>query len=165
MFLSNSDFAKVISFTPLISIDLCILKKRKILLGKRINPPAKNFFFVPGGRILKSELKQEAFDIILKQELNLSLKANHLKFVEDLGIFEHFYEDNFLGNKDFSTHYLVISFLIPYESLKKSKLDHKSTQHSEYIWLDIDNINEFNYPIHPNIFEYLINPKLKNFAK
>ena len=55
MFLSKSDFSIVISKTPLIAIDLCIVKDKKILLGKRINPPAKDFFFVPGSRILKDE--------------------------------------------------------------------------------------------------------------
>ena len=54
------------------------MKGRKILLGKRKNPPAKNFFFVPGGRIFKSELKKHAFKRILKNELGFSLgKLNY----------------------------------------------------------------------------------------
>ena len=43
MFLSNSDFEEVIRKTPMIAIDLCITNNEKILLGKRNNPPAKNF--------------------------------------------------------------------------------------------------------------------------
>ena len=88
---------------------MCILKGRKILLGKRKNPPAKNFFFVPGGRIFKSELKKNAFKRILNNELGFSLKKGHYESVKELGCYEHFYEDNFLDNKDFSTHYLVLA--------------------------------------------------------
>ena len=57
MFLPKDEYSKIIKQTPLVSIDVCILKGRNILLGKRINPPAKDFFFVPGGRIFKSEFK------------------------------------------------------------------------------------------------------------
>ena len=55
MFLDKKDFSELIKKAPLIAIDLCIVHKRCILLGKRINNPAKNFFFVPGGRVLKNE--------------------------------------------------------------------------------------------------------------
>ena len=40
----------------MITIDLCITNNEKILLGKRNNPPAKNFYFVPGGRIRNQNL-------------------------------------------------------------------------------------------------------------
>ena len=161
MFLSKSDFSKVIKNTPLISIDLCILKGRKILLGKRKNPPAKNFFFVPGGRIFKSELKKHAFKRILKNELGFSLKKDNNKLVKELGCYEHFYEDNFLDNKDFSTHYLVLAYLIPFESIMKKKEEILNNQHSEYIWVDIDDTDN-SYKIHKNTLAYFKNPFLKS---
>ena len=95
MFLPKDEFAKVIKNTPLVSIDLCILKGREILLGKRINAPAKDFFFVPGGRIYKSEFMKTAFERILKTELGFALKNDHYKFAKNIGCFEHLYEDNF----------------------------------------------------------------------
>ena len=115
MYLSKSEFAKVIESTPLISIDLCILKNRKLLIGKRINPPAKNYFFVPGGRIFKSELKKDAFRRILKNELGLVLRPNKERLIRELGVYEHFYNNNFLDNKKFSTHYVVLAYLIKYD--------------------------------------------------
>ena len=162
MFLPKDEFAKVIENAPLVSIDLCILKDGKLLIGKRINPPAKNFFFVPGGRILKSELKKDAFSRILKNELGLILKHNKEKFVKDLGIYEHFYRDNFLDNEEFSTHYVVLAFFIPFYSLDVIGEEIISQQHSEYIWLDIKNINNSKYNIHPNTLEYLKNPIFKD---
>ena len=60
MFLNKSDFSNVIKNTPMISIDLCVIKNKSILLGERINPPAKKFYFVPGGRIFKNESLKDA---------------------------------------------------------------------------------------------------------
>ncbi len=47
-------FKTVINSTPLISVDLVIKNNEgQILLGKRTNRPAKGFWFVPGGWVLK----------------------------------------------------------------------------------------------------------------
>ena len=155
MFLSKSEFSKVIINSPLISIDLCILKDKKLLLGKRINPPAKNSYFVPGGRIRKSEKIKDAFMRILKDELGFELKENNYKFIKELGIFEHFYEDNFLNNEEFTTHYIVIAYLVHYKSLIKKYKKILNNQHSDYIWVDINcrknNVNN----IHNNCLVYL----------
>ena len=155
MFLKKDEFSKVIKNTPLIAIDICILKGRNILLGKRINPPAKDFFFVPGGRIRKSELIKNAFERILRTELGFSLENDDFKFAKNIGCYEHLYDDNFLGNNDFGTHYVVIAYLILYEYLFKKSNEIKSEQHSEYIWVNLDEKNSNNTRVHPNTLEYL----------
>ena len=161
MFLSESDFSELIKNGPLVAIDLCIIRGSQILLGKRINPPAKNFFFVPGGRIFKSELIKNALLRILKSELGMNIKKNNYKYIKNLGIYEHFYDDNYLGNFNFSTHYIVIAYLIEYKNLIKNDQKILSQQHSEYIWLDINKVNN-KYNIHSNTLEYLKNPLIKN---
>ena len=163
MFLSKVDFAKVVSCTPLVSIDICILQGRNLLLGKRVNSPSKNLFFVPGGRILKSESKINAFKRILKDELGLSIKKSHINSLEFLGIYEHFYDDNFLNNNDFGTHYVVLAYLLKYESLEQVNEEIISNQHSEYIWLNIDKFNISTEEIHKYTLDYLKNPILNNF--
>ena len=162
MFLSNSVFANIVKYTPLVAIDLVIYKRREILIGKRLNSPAKDFFFVPGGRIYKNELRKRAFLRILMHELGMKIRNDHDKFIKEIGFYEHFYDDNFLGNKEFGTHYLVIVYLIPHQSLISTKSENKYEQHSEFIWLDIDKIDESNLPIHIYTKEYLKNPILKN---
>ncbi len=163
MFLSKFEFAKVVSCSPLVSIDICILKGRELLLGKRINSPAKNFFFVPGGRILKSELINNALRRILKDELGLSIKKNHNNSKQYLGTYEHFYDDNFLDNKEFGTHYIVLAYLLPYESLETSREEIISQQHSKYIWLDIDKFKDNSLEIHCYTLDYLKNQILINY--
>jgi colanic acid biosynthesis protein WcaH len=54
--LSRSSFIDVVKRTPLVSIDIIVENRRnQVLLGLRKNEPAKGFWFVPGGRILKNE--------------------------------------------------------------------------------------------------------------
>ena len=164
MFLSNREFKNIIKNTPLVSIDLCILKKNKILLGKRINSPAKDFFFVPGGRILKSEIINDAFKRILKNEMGFTIKKSKQKSIINIGIYEHFYKDNFYSQKGFGTHYLVLAYLIPFEILQKTNKKFKS-QHSNFKWFAIKNKTFKNKEIHHYTINYLRNKYIKNFYK
>ena len=44
MSLTETEFLSVLKYTPLISIDLCLIYNNEILLLKRNNDPAKGFF-------------------------------------------------------------------------------------------------------------------------
>ncbi|MHC4912714.1 MAG: NUDIX domain-containing protein, partial [Planctomycetota bacterium] len=91
--LSHRDLIEVVKKTPLVSIDLIIENtQNQILLGLRKNAPAKDFWFVPGGRILKDEPIPDAFNRIAKDELAINLTYEKADF---LGVFEHWYPDNF----------------------------------------------------------------------
>ena len=150
MFLSNSDFEEVIKKTPMIAIDLCITNNEKILLGKRNNPPAKNSYFVPGGRIRKSEPIKKALNRLIYDETGRTLKTdNQIKLI---GIFEHFYDDNFLGNSDFNSHYIVIAYSLPLIMLTDINSDFQNKQHSEYLWVDYNKPSDLN--IHQNTKTY-----------
>ena len=73
-YLSISDFSHVIKSTPLVSIDLLVYNaSREYLIGLRNNSPAKSFFFLPGGRIMKSESLDAAFQRITNDELGVKL--------------------------------------------------------------------------------------------
>ena len=155
MFLEKKDFENIVLNTPLVSIDLCILDKRKILLGKRKNHPAKNFYFVPGGRIRKNEIINIALSRILEDEIGY-------KFIDDniqkklLGIYEHFYDDNFLGNNKFKTHYIVLAFLISFDQIEKiSDVPLHKDQHSNYIWYDLENKIIKDIGIHKYTYSYI----------
>ena len=70
MWLSNELFRSVVDSTPLISIDLVVLNsKGECLLGQRLNRPAQGNWFVPGGRILKNETLDAAFNRLTLEEL------------------------------------------------------------------------------------------------
>jgi 8-oxo-dGTP pyrophosphatase MutT (NUDIX family) len=67
--LNEEEFGRIVRCAPLVSIDLIIRDpERKVLLGLRNHEPAKGYYFVPGGRIRKGELLEEAFSRILAAE-------------------------------------------------------------------------------------------------
>lgn len=155
MFLEKNDFEKVVFSTPLISVDLCILKNRKLLIGKRKNPPAKNSYFVPGGRIRKNEEIYNAIGRILLDELGYkSIKKDFTQ--ELLGFYEHFYKDNFLGKEEFTTHYVVLAFLIDFNDIENVlEVCTEDDQHFNYIWYDLNEYNSDNSFIHKYTKSYI----------
>ncbi|WP_019615902.1 GDP-mannose mannosyl hydrolase [Psychromonas ossibalaenae] len=121
-----STFKTVIASTPLVSIDLIVKNKDgKVLLGKRTNRPAKGYWFVPGGRVLKDESLDLAFNRLIKIELGLSGVKAGFK-----GVYQHFYEDNF-SEDNFTTHYVVLAYEIIFNGELSSLPDE---QHSGYSW-------------------------------
>ncbi len=126
-------FKCIVKNTPLISIDLIIRNKEgKVLLGLRKNKPAKGYYFVPGGRIFKNETIEEAFKNISENELGLKLNISDANF---LGVYQHFYEDNFF-DESFGTHYVVLAYEVEIPEIPKLPEE----QHSDYLWLLPDEI-------------------------
>ena len=78
MRLSADEFATLVRLGPLVSIDLVVRNDRgQILFGFRKNEPAKNFWFVPGGRIQKEERLKDAFNRICRKELTRPIHDDH----------------------------------------------------------------------------------------
>ena len=145
----NDDrFLNLVAIAPLVSIDLIIRSEdHRVLLGKRTNRPAKDYWFVPGGSIRKNERIASAFERISKTELGRALKLQEARF---LGVFEHLYEDNFLGADDVDTHYVVLAYECRLESAATVKLD---GQHSEARWWNVDELLE-SEAVHENTKAY-----------
>src|SRR4026207_2429248 len=101
--LEPQDFERVVRFTPLVSIDIIVRSKDgRVLLGRRKNEPARNSFFVPGGRITKNETLGAAFKRITAGELGVQMELGQARFI---GVYEHIYKENVFGKEGFGTHY------------------------------------------------------------
>ena len=84
----KNTYLTVIKNTQLISIDLIVKnKENKYLLGLRNNKPAKNFWFVPGGRIRKLEDFADAIKRISLDEIGVELNNG-----KSLGVYRHLYK-------------------------------------------------------------------------
>ncbi|MHC4478820.1 MAG: GDP-mannose mannosyl hydrolase [Planctomycetota bacterium] len=146
--LGPDEFIEVVKRTPLVSIDLIVNNDRgRILLGLRKNEPAKGYWFVPGGRILKDEPIAQAFERIAYQELGIRLPYEDAEFV---GVFEHLYPNNFTQKQDFSTHYVVLAHKI---TIDEASIQPPDAQHSQYKWLDPDTIRKDD-TVHPYVKAY-----------
>ncbi len=135
MFLSKQRFSQVIESTPLVSIDLVVEDESgQVLLGKRLNRPAKGFWFVPGGRVLKDEKLEGAFARLTIEELGREFKLSQATL---LGPYTHLYDDNVFSN-EFTTHYVAIAYkLVVIRSELNLPMD---VQHSRYHWYKQDEL-------------------------
>lgn len=132
--LDQAIFATVVANAPLVSIDLIVIDDcGRVLLGYRRNRPAKDYWFVPGGRIYKNERLADAFSRIASDELGQSFSMHQAQFI---GPFEHHYPDSAL-DEAIATHYVVLGFCVrltnPLNNLPK-------TQHGGYRWLSVDEL-------------------------
>lgn len=152
MFLDKEIFRTVVRSAPLVSIDLVVINSQgQVLLGQRTNRPAQGFWFVPGGRILKNEAMAAAFLRLSKAELGF---ASELGDAEFLGVYEHFYTDNFSGT-DFSTHYVVLGYRLVHDLDLNSLPD---AQHHSYRWFDIAELLA-SVQVHDNTKAYFLSDK------
>ncbi|MFT2090326.1 GDP-mannose mannosyl hydrolase [Paraglaciecola sp. 2405UD69-4] len=135
MFLSQKTFSTVIENAPLVSLDLVVENEaEQVLLGQRLNKPAKGSWFVPGGRVLKNESLSSAFKRLTFVELG---EAFDIQNADLLGAYDHFYSDNVFGS-NFSTHYVAIGYKFRVNKIL-TKLP-QGVQHGGYRWCDIDSL-------------------------
>ena len=129
--LDENTFTTVVQNTPLVSIDLCLVFNKKILLGKRRNNPLKGFWFTPGGVIRKNENWQNA----LLRVANCELGLKDLR-VEDfvlMGVWDHMYS-NSAFDENVSTHYVNLPH---YKNLKSKPEIILDDQHIEIGWFSL----------------------------
>lgn len=141
--LPENIFEQVVANAPLVAIDLLVEDSaRRILLGWRTNPPARDWWFVPGGRVCKNETLQEAFERITTEELGTCFHIEQSIFT---GVYQHFYPDNFQGNCYASTHYLALAYRLwsGDKTLSPPRL-----QHDQYQWAEPASILQ-DETIHP----------------
>lgn len=153
--LNEELFETIVRYTPLISVDLLVINsKSMVLLGWRNNSPAKDSWFVPGGRILKDETVHEAFNRISYSELGIKLNLEDHEFV---GVYEHLYpRENFKDHPDLSTHYIVLGFRITgLDELGEMPLN----QHQKYKWLTPDELLH-DKDVHQNVKNYFNGTRL-----
>jgi colanic acid biosynthesis protein WcaH len=142
--LSNDLFATVVANAPLIAIDLIVENAHgAVLLGLRNNPPAKGYWFVPGGRIRKNESLDAAFARIARDELGfVAQRTEHTP----VGVYEHFYDVNFNGIENATTHYVVLAYRL---RIASESLQPPCRQHSRYRWMPREEITR-----HPDVHSY-----------
>jgi len=148
--LSNEEFKSIIKLTPLVAFDMIIDYNDKILLGKRINDPAKGFYFIPGGRILKNETLESACKRLTQAELGIEINLNKFTFHMNA---EHIYDNNFF-NDDFKTHYVCLcyKYRLTDEEFQKINID---SQHEETKWMSIKELLINDY-VHQNTKNYFL---------
>ncbi len=157
---TREQFLEIVKNTPLVSIDLVIRDESgAVLTGMRTNAPACGYWFVPGGRIRKSDADlAAAFTRIVTAELG-DEGVGKVKFADArlLGIYEHRYADNYAGNDQFDTYYIVLGCEVRCERLDIPKLPllkgENDEQHSAWRYYEVDELLKA-IDVHQNVKNY-----------
>lgn len=144
------EILQMIDGMPQVSIDLIITNEHQgILLGKRLNRPAQGYWFVPGGRIKKNESIASAIMRISSAETGMSLQREAGRL---MGVYDHFYDDNFLEEPGITTHYVAIAFRFLINNPPYIQGD---DQHDEFRWWSIPDLLQCD-DVHQNTKAYFI---------
>ena len=105
---------------PIPCVDLVIIDRKKFLMVKRKNQPAKGKWCIPGGRILKNETLLQAATRKIKEETGLK----KFKIVKFLTTKDFFSKGSAFGP---STHTVDSIFIVSAPSNQKLKADDQSS--------------------------------------
>ena len=119
---SDEEWETIVRHVPIVSVDLVVFHDDRVLLARRENEPAKGEWFVPGGRVLKNESREEAVHRVAQEELGVDVEI-----IESLGAYEHIYDT---ADVDVSNgkHYLANGYVVRPKS-DEFELD---SQHSAF---------------------------------
>ncbi len=147
-YLDDRTFETVLRSTPLVSVDLIVMQGEKVLLGRRVNRPARGYWFTLGGRIHKHEKINDAITRIAQDELGCVPKSRP-KFI---GVFEHLYDDGIFDGV--STHYLNLGYLLQIDAIETLP----PVQHDAYRWFDKDELI-YSEKVHGYVKDYFSDEK------
>jgi hypothetical protein len=103
--------------------------------------------FTFGSRVYKNETFEEACIRVSTTEIGTTINLNQCI---KKGVYKHYYHNNF-DNDDYGTNYIVFAYIC---YCKKDLINiNGDNQHSDYLWFDLDNIQ--NEPlVHNFVKEY-----------
>lgn len=134
-------YKKIIDVMPMCCVDIIFKVNDKVYLFKRSYQPAKNVWWLVGGRILKGERLKDAAIRKVKEEIGVDVRIQKM-----VGIYENFFATSRfnLKNRKIGTHTISICFLAePKHKGIKLKLNEEYT--------DYKLINRIGRNLHPYI--------------
>jgi colanic acid biosynthesis protein WcaH len=150
--LPAAEFAQACAALPLVSVEWVLTNPdRQLLLGQRINAPARGWWFTPGGRIRKNEAFAQAKLRIAQHELGL--RAELLDSAVLLGVWDHFYPDSAFSST-VSTHYVNLPhwLQLSWQDVSQLRLQ-PDEQHAAWQWLDLARAAS-DEAVHPYVRAY-----------
>lgn len=152
--LPAAQFVEACAALPLVSIDLVLTNADgQLLLGKRNNAPARDFWFTPGGRIRRGEALNNAKLRIAHDELGLP--ASVLGRAILMGAWDHFYPDSAF-DANASTHYVNLPHWLEVSQEEVTNLQLPQGPHEQHVswrWFKLDEA-AIESSVHPYVQIY-----------
>lgn len=138
-------YKKFVNFMPICCVDMVFNAGKKVYLFKRAYEPAKNEYWLIGGRILKGESLKDAVIRKAKEEVGVDVKITRR-----IGVYESFFKISRFDTKKkkYGAHAISICFLVQ----PKNK-DFKLSLNDEYSDYKIiaNNDKKEKYNLHPYV--------------
>lgn len=133
-------FRQAVEALPLVSVDWILTDPAgNLLLGKRMNAPARDAWFSPGGRIRKCEPLATALQRVAQEELGVLPESSSalVKRAKLMGAWDHFYPDAAFSPNT-PTHYVNLPHWV---ALTQKEVDCLNLpvgdQHSQWRWMPL----------------------------
>jgi len=121
-------YEQILENMPICCLDIIVYRNKKILLVRRKNKPAKDNWWVLGGRLLKREKLKEGVKRKVKEEAGIQIDEP-----EFVGVQEYFSKDSKFDNVRTGTHTIGLIFKCELKNNQEIKLDSTS---SDFKWID-----------------------------
>tara|TARA_B100000927_G_scaffold32333_1_gene23494 strand:- start:53 stop:472 length:420 start_codon:yes stop_codon:yes gene_type:complete len=122
-FIPEDDYQKIIKTMPVFCADFLIFAERKYLLIKRKEEPAKDVYWVVGGRLRYKETMEELAERVMKQEIGQSF--SNFKII---GYSNYIFPET---PDSRATHTPTLLHIVEANKMFEPKIDNK---HTDYIW-------------------------------
>jgi colanic acid biosynthesis protein WcaH len=156
--LPQAEFEAALAVLPLVSVDWVVSNPAgSVLCGWRLNAPARNTWFTPGGRVRKGEALKAALARVAIDELGVPEAgvAEWLQRAQPMGAWDHFYEDSAFSDAA-PTHYVNLPHALVLTWPEVESLDQHlplGAQHGAWRWTAAQAQGE---PlVHPHVVPYL----------
>ena len=124
---------------PIVCVDIAIVSRSGCLLVRRSNAPARDAWWLPGGRVMKGERLRDAATRKAREEVGLACDIGPL-----IHTAETIFED---GPGDIAVHSVNVCFLLHQIGDDAVRLD---GDHSDYRW-----VQEADPALHPYVRDCL----------
>lgn len=136
------EFMAAVRALPLVSVDWVLTDpQRRVLVGWRLNAPARGSWFTPGGRIRKGEALMAGLQRVAIEELGVSTEvaAQWASRATLMGAWDHMYRDAAFS-PDTPTHYVNLPHWLALTQTEVDTLTQRlpvGAQHSHWQWMPL----------------------------
>ena len=120
-------YQQILEYLPIFCIDLVLYHQGKVLLTYRTQQPAKDQWWIQGGRVFKNETFSQAVQRLAKREIGIEVEI-----LNQIGTYEVFFEQGILPTKT-GIHDVAVCFLVKPKDKAEIKLD---PTHQQWKWID-----------------------------
>lgn len=150
-----AQFQQSVAALPLVSVDWVLTNPAgELLVGQRLNAPARGAWFTPGGRIRKGEPLAAALQRVAAEELGLTEeRAGALaQRGELMGAWDHFYPDAAFS-PTVPTHYVNLPYAARLSEAEVNALGLPvGEQHGHWRWLPLAHAEQ---QVHAHVQPYV----------